>query len=67
LKYDIHRYWQNAIDKSDAFKLRQVLIENQVKTFTPVEKPIGPHPFLMFEAHARGVQLPGVEKLLITD
>ena len=64
---DIHIYWKNDIEKSEAFKLRQLLIENQAQTFTPVEKPIGPHPFPMFEAHASWVQLPEIERLLITN
>ena len=64
MNYDIHTYWRNENEKSEALKLKQLLIENQVQTFTPVDVPIGPHPFPMFESHVSGAQLPEIEKLL---
>ena len=65
MNYDIHTYWRNEVEKSEALKLKKLLTENQVQTFTPVDIPIGPHPLPMFEAHVSAQRLPEIEALLL--
>jgi DOPA 4,5-dioxygenase len=65
LNYDIHVYWRNNNERSEAAKLQKVLIENKVQCFLSVEKAIGPHPFPMFESHVTSQNLSEIEKLLI--
>jgi len=64
LNYDIHIYWRNTDERNEALALQRVLIENNVQTFPFVEKPIGPHPYPMFESHVTNQTLPGIELLL---
>ncbi len=40
------------------------MLENQVQCFAFIEKPIGPHPLPMFEAHVDSDNLAGIEQLL---
>jgi len=67
LNYDIHIYWRNNDERNEALALQKVLIENNVPTFPFVEKPIGPHPYPMFESHVTTQTLPAVESLLATN
>ena len=67
MNYDIHVYWRNSDEREEAFALQKVLIENNVKTFPFVEKPIGPHPYPMFESHVTNQALPIIELLLVTN
>jgi len=62
LNYDIHTYWRNTEERDEALKLKQLLIDNNVQTFSLVEVPIGPHPLPMFEAHVSSANLPAIEK-----
>jgi DOPA 4,5-dioxygenase len=64
LNYDIHIYWRNTDERNEALVLQKVLIENKVQTFPFVEKPIGPHPYPMFESHVTNQTLPAIELLL---
>jgi DOPA 4,5-dioxygenase len=64
LNYDIHIYWRNDDERNEALALQKVLIENNVQTFPFVEKPIGPHPYPMFESHVTNQTLPVTESLL---
>jgi aromatic ring-cleaving dioxygenase len=64
LNYDIHVYWRNNDERSEALVLQKVLLENHVQTFPLVEKPIGPHPYPMFESHVTTQTLPVIEALL---
>jgi DOPA 4,5-dioxygenase len=64
LNYDIHIYWRNNDERSEALALQKVLIENNIQTFPFVEKPIGPHPHPMFESHVTTQTLPAIEALL---
>jgi DOPA 4,5-dioxygenase len=64
LNYDIHTYWRNNEERDEALKLKQLLIDNNVQTFSLVEIPIGPHPLPMFEAHVSAENLPAIEALL---
>ena len=65
LNYDIHVYWRNNEERNEAILLNKVLLENKVQCFAFVEKPIGPHPLPMFEAHVDSNNLANIEKLLI--
>ena len=65
MNYDIHIYWRNNNERNEALALQKVLIENNVKTFPFVEKPIGPHPFPMFESQVTTQTLSAVESLLV--
>ena len=67
MNYDIHVYWRNSDEREEAFALQKVLIENNVKTFPFVEKPIGPHPYPMFESHLTSQTLPVIESLLVAN
>ena len=64
MNYDIHIYWRNNDERNEALALQKVLIENNVQTFPLVEKPIGPHPYPMFESHVTTQTLPVIESLL---
>jgi len=65
LNYDIHTYWRNNEERDEALKLKQILIDNNVQTFSLVEFPIGPHQLPMFEAHVSAENLPEIEALLV--
>ena len=65
MNYDIHTYWRNAEERDEALKLKQILIDNNVQTFSLVEIPIGPHPLPMFESHVTDQTLPVIESLLL--
>ena len=65
MNFDIYIYWRNTDERNEALALQKVLIENKVQTFPFVEKPIGPHPYPMFESHITTQSLPAVESLLI--
>mgnify|MGYP000380008722 CR=1 FL=1 len=65
MNYDIHIYWRNSDERNEALALQKVLIERNVQTFPFVEKPIGPHPYPMFEAHVSAQRLPEIEVLLV--
>jgi aromatic ring-cleaving dioxygenase len=65
LNYDIHVYWRNNDERNEALELQKVLIENHIQTFPFVEKPIGPHPYPMFESHVATQTLSVVESLLV--
>jgi len=67
LNYDIHIYWRNSDECEEALALQKVLIENNVQTFSLVEKPIGPHPYPMFESHVNSQTLPIIESLLVAN
>jgi len=67
LNYDIHTYWRNAAERKEALRLKQILIDNDVQTFSLVEVPIGPHPLPMFEAHVSAENLPAIEALLVAN
>jgi DOPA 4,5-dioxygenase len=67
LNYDIHTYWRNAVEREEALRLKQILIDNNVRTFTLVDVPIGPHPLPMFEAHVSAENLPAIEALLVAN
>jgi DOPA 4,5-dioxygenase len=67
LNYDIHIYWRNSDERKEALALQKVLIENNVQTFPFVEKPIGPHPYPMFESHVTNQKLTEIEPLLIAN
>ena len=64
MNYDIHIYWRNSDEREEALELQKVLIESNVQTFPFVEKPIGPHPYPMFESHVTTQTLPVIESLL---
>ena len=64
MNYDIHIYWRNSDEREEALELQKVRIENNVQTFPFVEKPIGPHPYPMFESHVTTQTLPAIESLL---
>jgi aromatic ring-cleaving dioxygenase len=65
LNYDIHIYWRNNDERDEALALQRVLIANSVQTFPFVEKPIGPHPYPMFESHVTTQTLTAIESLLV--
>lgn len=65
--YDIHTYWRNNEERDEALKLKQILIDNNVQTFSLVDIPIGPHPLPMFEAHVSAENLPAIEALLLAN
>jgi aromatic ring-cleaving dioxygenase len=65
LNYDIHTYWRNNEERDEALKLKQILIDNNVQTFSLVDIPIGPHPLPMFEAHVSAENLPAIEAQLV--
>jgi len=67
LNYDIHTYWRNNEERDEALKLKQLLIDNKVQTFSLVEIPIGPHPLPMFEAHVSAENLPAIEAQLVAN
>ena len=64
MNYDIHIYWRNNDKRNEALVLQKVLSENNVQTFPFIEKPIGPHPYPMFESHVTTQILPVIESLL---
>ena len=64
MNYDIHIFWRNYDERSEALALQKVLIENNVQTFPFVEKPIGLHPYPMFESYVTTQTLPVIESLL---
>ena len=64
LNYDIHVYWRNDEERNEAILLNKVLLENKVQCFAFVEKPIGPHPLPMFEAHISSERLTEISALL---
>jgi DOPA 4,5-dioxygenase len=65
LNYDIHTYWRNSDERDEALKLKEILVANDVQTFSLVEFPIGPHPLPMFEAHVSATNLPAIEAQLV--
>ena len=67
MNYDIHTYWRNSDEREEALELQKVLIESNVQTFPFVEKPIGPHPYPMFESHVTNQTLPVIELLLVAN
>ena len=67
MNYDIHTYWRNNDERDEALKLKQILIDNGVQTFSLVDIPIGPHPLPMFEAHVSAENLPAIEAQLVTN
>ena len=67
MNYDIHTYWRNNEEREEALNLKQLLIDNNVQTFSLVYIPIGPHPFPMFEAHVSAENLPAIEALLVAN
>ena len=67
MNYDIHTYWRNNDERDEALKLKQLLIDNKVQTFSLVESPIGPHPLPMFEAHVSAENLPAIEVQLVAN
>jgi DOPA 4,5-dioxygenase len=67
LNYDIHIYLRNSDEREEALELQKVLIENNVQTFPFVEKPIGPHPYPMFESHVSSQTLSVIESLLVAN
>jgi DOPA 4,5-dioxygenase len=67
LNYDIHVYWRNSDEREEALELQKVLIESNVQTFPFVEKPIGPHPYPMFESHVTSQTLSVIESLLVAN
>jgi DOPA 4,5-dioxygenase len=67
LNYDIHTYWRNSEERDEALKLKQILINNNVQTFSLVDVPIGPHPLPMFEAHVSAANLPAIEAQLVAN
>ena len=67
MNYDIHTYWRNSDERNEALKLKQLLIDNNVQTFSLVDIPIGPHPLPMFEAHVTSANLPAIEALLVVN
>jgi DOPA 4,5-dioxygenase len=64
LNYDIYIYWRNNDERNEALAIQKVLIENNVQTFPFVEKPIGPHPYPMFESHVTTQTLLEIESIL---
>ena len=67
MNYDIHLYWRNNDERSEALALQKVLIENNFQTLSFVEKPIGPHPYPMFESHVTNQTRPVIESLLVAN
>ena len=67
MNYDIHTYWRNNEERDEALKLKQLLIDNNVQTFSLVETPIGPHPLPMFEAHMSAENSPAIEAQLVAN
>ena len=67
MNYDIHIYWRNSDEREEALELQKVLIESNVQTFPFVEKPIGPHPYPMFESHVTNQKLTVIESLLVAN
>ena len=67
MNYDIHIYWRNSYEREEALELQKVLIESNVQTFPFVEKPIGPHPYPMFESHVSSQTLFVIESLLVAN
>ena len=67
MNYDIHTYWRNNEEREEALKLKQLLIDNNVQTFSLVDVPIGPHPLPMFEAHVSAENLPAIEAQLVAN
>ena len=67
MNYDIHIYWRNNDERNEALVLQKVLTESNVQTFPFVEKPIGPHPYPMFESHLTSQTLPVIESLLVAN
>jgi DOPA 4,5-dioxygenase len=67
LNYDIHTYWRNNEERDEALKLKELLIDNKVQTFSLVDIPIGPHPLPMFEAHVSAEKLPVIEAQLVAN
>ena len=67
MNYDIHIYWRNSDEREEALALKKVLNENNVQTFPFVEKPIGPHPYPMFESHVTNQKLTVIESLLVAN
>ena len=65
MNYDIHTYWRNNKEREEALRLKQLLKDNKVQTFSLVDIPIGPHPLPMFEAHVSAENLPIIEAQLI--
>ena len=65
--YDIHVYWRNNDERNEVLVLQKVLIENNVQTFSFVEKPIGPHPYPMFESDVSSQTLSAIESLLVAN
>ena len=67
MNYDIHIYWRNSDERVEALELQKVLIDSNVQTFPFVEKPIGPHPYPMFESHVSSQTLFVIESLLVAN
>ena len=60
-------YWRNNDERNEALALQKVLIENNFQTFPFVEKPIGPHPYPIFESHVTNQTLSVIESLLVAN
>ena len=67
MNYDIHIYWRNNDERKVVLALQKVLIENNIQTFPFVEKPIGPHPYPMFESHVTSQALSVIESLIVAN
>ena len=57
MNYDIHTYWRNGEERGEALKLKEILIANDVQTFSLVEFPISPHPLPVVKAHVSADKL----------
>ena len=67
MNYDIHTYWRDSEERGEALKLKEILINNNVQTYSLVEFPVGPHPLPMFEAHVSAANLPAIEAQLVVN
>lgn len=62
MDYDIHVYWADADQRKEAAAIKNMLTGLNIHTFEMIDKPIGPHPLPMFEAHVNDNDLVTVEQ-----
>lgn len=64
MEYDIHVYYRDEVEKKEAVKLYNAFRENNITTFPFINRPIGPHPYPMFEAHINDESIRKAEILI---
>ena len=64
MHYHAHVYWQNEDQRRKALSLRQPLADLGCSLGTMWDKPIGPHPYAMYQVNYNSKNAVEVEQML---